>query len=500
VPASPSSERAAGPLLLGLDVGTTTCKAAVFDLADPGQPLAVSRTESATVSPRPGWSEADPAEVTRRLFACVRQVLTTIDARRVVAIGISGTACGAWLLDATGEPVRPAILWNDGRAADIVAGWQRDGTLERIFDRSGNVPFPGYTLPVLRWLHQHEPESLRLARAVLCCKDWIRYELTGHVATDETDASYVPFDIRGRRWDAALFEACGVAEHASLFPELLDSRTTLPIRPEVAADLGLPPQVRVALGATDICAALVGAGAVETGHAVTVLGTSANSSIITAEPEFEPRLVGIMAAAPLGRYARTMINTSGSSTLDWGARLVAGGDVRRLLELAEASDDTAHAPVLLPFLAHTGVVSPFVDQHARGVLAGLRVDHGPAEVAHAVVEGLALAVADCYDSIPTRVVELTAVGGAARSDRLLQAIADACAARVLRPQGEEFGARGVALLAAWASGLLSDAEFRQTASAIRTERTFEPDPQRVERSRSRYRDLRDQTRPLWRNW
>jgi erythritol kinase len=488
------------PLLVGLDIGTTTYKAAVFDLADPARPLAVSRTASMTVSARPGWSEVDPREVTTRLFACIRDVVAQVEAHRITAIGVSGTACGAWLVDAAGKPVRPAILWNDGRAAGIMAGWQDDGTLAEIYERSGNVPFPGYTLPVLRWLQQHEPQSLAAAKTLLWCKDWVRYELTGELGAEETDASYVPFDVRARRWDHRLLEVTGVAEQGRLFPALLPADTTLPLRPDVAAELGLPAGVRVGLGATDIIAGLVGGGAVDAGQAVTILGTSANSSIITTEPEFEPRLVGIMAAAPLGRYARTMINTSGSTTLDWSARLLAGGDVGRLLELAATSSSDNDRPVLLPYLANAGVVSPFVDATARGVLAGLRVDHRPEDIARAVVEGLAFAVADCYASMPTQVIELTAVGGAARADLLLQTIADACGATVTRPDGEEFGARGVALLAAWASGLLSPDELATLARRLPHDAQFEPNPDRVSTALTRYRAVRDETRPLWRSW
>ncbi len=242
-------------LLLGLDVGTTTVKAAVFSLDSPELPIAVGRAQSVATSPRPGWSEADPDAVTTPVRNRIREALGSLDGNHVRAVGISGTACGAWLL-ANPRPVRPAILWDD--------------------------------------------ELLALA---------------------------------------------SIEALTHLLPELLLPLTTDPLLSTMAADVDLPADIPVALGTTDIIAGCVGGGAVEPGYAVSILGTSANSGVVTREPEFEPRDVGIMAAAPGDRWVRTMLNTSGSTTLDWAARLFADGDV----------------PALLPYLAAAGVVSPFVD-------------------------------------------------------------------------------------------------------------------------------------------
>jgi xylulokinase/erythritol kinase len=487
-------------LTVGLDVGTTTVKAAVFDLADASAPIVVARRPSATRAPRHGWSEVEPMAVMGLVREVLREAVSQVDAGDVRTLGISGTACGAWLADDDLRPVRPAILWNDGRAVDVVQRWADEGTTEEIFRISGNVPYPGYTLPVLRWLAAHEPANLERATHVLCAKDWMRAQLTGVVTFEESDASYVPFGLRERDWSSALFDVCGVAEEARLLPPLDDPRRTDPILAVVAAEVGLHAGVQVALGATDIIAGCVGSGAISPGYASTILGTSDNSSLISAEPLFEPDQTGINAAAPLGNYARTMVNTSGSATLDWTARLLCGGDVTRLLELAGQADSPSTRPVLLPYLANTGVVSPFADPGARAVLAGLRIDDGPAEVARAAVEGLAFAVADCYESMPREVVELTAIGGAARSGLLLQAIADATDAAVIRPAGEEFGARGVGLLAAWASGDIDDTGLVETSRALQVDHRFEPDRARVAEALERYRRTSDVTRTLWRNW
>jgi sugar (pentulose or hexulose) kinase len=461
-----------GDLVIGMDVGTTTVKSAAFRLDDLSLPVAVERRSSVGFTPRPNWSEANPAEVEEAAFGTVRDLVASVGAERVAGIGISGTACGAWLVADGFRSVRPAILWNDGRAAVVTARWSETGLVERIFDISGNVPFPGYTLPVLAWLAENEADSLDRATAVLCCKDWLRGRLTGSLGSDETDASYVPFDITNRTWSDELLELTGLARHRRLLPSLLAPASTELMTAEGAARTGLLRGTPVAVGATDIVAGLVGAGATAVGGTVTILGTSANSTIVADTPPWDPRNVGIMAASPLGRYARSLINTSGSATLDWGARLLAGGDVPRFLALAAAAPEGAGGLVFVPYLSPAGTVSPRVDANATGRLHGLRVHHGPAEVARAVLEGLALAVADCYTHMGTSVKEITAVGGAARSDVLLSTLADLTRRPVVRLAGDEFGARGVALLAAWAIGAVDDLDA--AASRVAVDRRFEP--------------------------
>lgn len=487
-----------GDLVLGIDIGTTTSKAAVFALSDTAVPLSVYREPSRTSSPRAGWSEADPDEVVATAFRCARAAVSQVDAERIAVVGLTGTACGAWLIDEGLRPVRPAILWNDGRAADIVGRWSQDGRMDEVFDRSGNICFPGYTLPVLAWLAEHEPEALERSHRLLWCKDYVRLALTGEITAEQTDASYAPFDITHRDWDDRLFELAGVSGLARLFPPISDPRTTHPLTGRAAEALGLPAGVPVGLGVVDIVSGVTGAGAVLPGDAVTLLGTSANSTLVTAQPEFTPRSVGIMAVSPTGSYLRTMLNTSGSTTLDWAAAQLTGGSVERLLAAAATAADDR--PILVPYLASAGVVSPFVDARARGGWVGLRTGHGVAELARAAVNGLAFAIADNYASMPSPVRRISAVGGAAKSDLLLQTIADTAGVQVTRPEGEEFGARGAALLAAWAAELLDDDSLVIEAAHLRPAAVFEPDSHRSDREFARYQTLRDALRgsgDLW---
>jgi sugar (pentulose or hexulose) kinase len=488
------------PLTIGVDLGTTAIKAAVFDVRDPGRPVAFVETRSPTSVPRPGHSEANMTAVLHACFEAIAEVAAEVAAAQVGSIGVSGTACGAWLIDEHGSPVRDAILWNDGRGATVTTGWIHNGQIDEIFAIGRNVPYPAYTLPLLRWLLENEPQTIARARTVLTSKDWIRWGLTGEIATEQSDASYAPFDVEQRCWSQRLLEIAGIAEAARLLPPIESERHVTALTPASASQLGLPNDVLVGMGLTDIVACTLGAGGAASHGSVTALGTSAVSSIVQDALEYEAEPIGLTAAAPLGRWVRTMVNTAGSMTLDWAADLLYDGDLASMLAAAAAAEPHGDEEVvLLPYLSGAGVASPFVSPNARCVIGGLRIGHDKSQVALAAVQGLAFAIADCHGAMPEGPTEIFAVGGAARSDLLLQAIADASARTVHRVESPAPGARGAALVAARGAGQLADDEELLAAlSSPPIGDTFQP--RRAAAAYGRYRRLRDATRPLWDEW
>lgn len=486
-------------LTCGVDVGTTVIKAAIFDIRAPRAPIAMEAVASPTLVPAPSRSEADMMEVFEACLTAIERASAHVDVAQIGSIGISGTACGAWLIDSAGAPVRSAILWNDGRAGELIAEWASDGTLNRIFAEGRNVPYPGFTLPTLAWLLEKEPESISHADAVLSCKDWLRFGMTGEIGTDEGDASYGPFAIRQRRWSPVLEKIAGLETAARLFPPILPAAHTRELLPAIAKRLGLPAGVQVGVGLTDIVACTLGAGGLATGSAVTVLGTSAVSTVIEPELSDSESPVGLTAAAPMGRWARTMVNTSGSMTLDWTAQLLYNDDLETMLAEAQSASENSSPIAMLPYLSGAGVVSPFAEPNAAAVIAGLRIGHTRADIARAAIQGLAYAVADCYGAIDSDVTAISAVGGAARSDFLLQTIADASGHIVQRIDSPTPGARGAALVAAWAAGQYrSDQELVDALADQASLATFLP--REVPDDYRRYRQLSDAMRPLWSQW
>ncbi len=471
-------------LLLGIDSGTSVVKSVVFDPS--GVEIAVARRETPVLTPQPGWSEVDMVALWRAAAETIREVVAVVGAERIAAVGISGTACGVWALDADGAPVRNAILWNDGRAAEIIAAWQADGTYRRIFEISGNAPFPGYPLSTLRWLHLHDPQTLQRARWLLFHKDWLRWNLTGDIHTDESDVSYFPGDIRARSHSDALLELAGLSTYRDRLPPLLPSQAVAGhVTAEAAALTGLRAGTPVVAGAVDVVASALGGGAQAAGQAVAILGTSFLNSLVTAEPAFVPVESGVQAVMPGGGWLRSVVNTSGTINIDWLVEQLAT-DERRAAEVAGDSvyarieavigavPPGANGVVYLPYLNTAGIVSPFAEPNARGQFFGLAMTTTRADLMRAVYEGTALAMRDCFDAIGQPVAEVVLVGGGARSAFWAQMFADATNRRIVITEGSEFGARGAAILAGVGTGVFpSFAEA--VARTVRPARVFTPD-------------------------
>jgi erythritol kinase (D-erythritol 1-phosphate-forming) len=492
------------PYLLGIDIGTSVVKSVLFDHG--GHEVAIGRRTPALLRPHAGWSEADMEALWLDVADTVREVVHS-EARQegeVRGIGLSGTACGLWLVDGGGDPVRNAILWNDGRAADILGEWQQSGALGEIFRISGNALFPGYTLACLAWLQQHEPGALRSARHLLFCKDWIRYRLTGQIATDHSDASYMPYDIRRADYSDELLAVCGVAGTRDLFPRLLESGAVAGKLSRAAGEsLGLPPGIPVVAGMVDVAATTLGAGAYRVGQACSIVGTSFLNNVLSAGPSFEPGGVGVQARTTGGLYIRSMVNTSGTINLQWfldqlcaaeqAAAARDGGDVYAWAEQTAAGVPLGSGGIIYhPYLNTTGVISPFVNPTARAQFFGLSVEHTRAHLLRAVYEGTALSMLDSYLHMPADVREVSLSGGGARSRFWCQMFADCTGRTMLVPSGTELGARGVAILAGVAGAVYRDLADAMT-QVIHVERRHEPDPGLT----AQYRELYELYRQIY---
>jgi len=472
--------------LLGIDIGTSAVKSVVFNRE--GQEMAASRRTPDIIRPQPGWSEVSMEALWQDVVGTIREVVINEDLKggRILGIGLSGTACGAWFVDDAGQPVRNAIIWNDGRAADIVGEWQQSGVLDDIFRISGNAIFPGYTLAVLCWLKKHEPETLKRAKHLLFCKDWIRYRLTGKIATDPSDTSYMPFDIRNAAYSDELLEVCGLQDTSHLFPPIVGSGVVAgELRSDLSEELGLEAGIPVITGLVDVAATTLGAGAYMPGQACSIVGTSFMNNLLTKKPTFEPAGVGVQAITVGDVWIRSMVNTSGTINLQWFLDQFFRTEKEEKTQEIEdiytwAEKTAAEVPLgsdgLLyhPYINTTGVISPFANPTARAQFFGISVEHTRAHMLRAVYEGTALSMLDCYLHMPADVRQIYISGGGARSAFWCQMFADCTGRTILVPSGNELGARGVALLAGIACGLYRDLKDAMD-QAIRVEREINPD-------------------------
>ncbi len=500
-------------LLLGIDAGTSVVKVALFDVH--GNELAVVRRPTLLVSPQPLWSETDMAATWEVVAACVRALLqqSGVNAGSIGAVGLTGTMVGAWLVDAAGLPVRNGILWNDGRTQPLIERMSAANTdfMRAIFRASGSIMQQGCTLPLLAWLKQNEPEALARAAAVLCCKDWIGFKLTGVVGLDPSEATVLPGDVHARTYSEEMIDLFGLRDQRALFPEVRPSERILgTVTAAAAAQTGLRAGTPVGVGAGDVIASTLGLGAFAASDACTLLGTNILNCLVLAAPDMAPMDIGVMFTLPAGRWLRAMINVSGTTSLDWfiahfceAERRAAQADgalFARLEALAGQSSAGANGVLYLPYLSELGITAPYYEPTARAQFCGLTDRHTRADMLRAVYEGVALSIRDGYAALPKPALAIRLSGGGARSAFWSQMIADACGVPVIVPKGAtEYGAKGAALLAAVGIGIYAAVEDALAAAQGDVLR-FEPQAEMVDlytRRYAVYKALREDLRRAW---
>lgn len=495
--------------LLGIDKGTTATKASIFDAAD-GRAVSVARRATTSYRPHPDWHEEDMEGTYAGVAGVIREAIdgAGIDPRQIEGVGVSGHMGGLWALDRDGRPAGRAIAWPDARASRLLGEWREDGRVDRLFAISGNAPIPGLPLVLLAWLKANDPDFYRRIATVFCAKDYINFRLTGEIATDESDLSFFPCDIRERVPSQALFELAGVAEmQARLAPVLATGETVGRVTARAASETGLAEGTPVVTGAGDAVAAAIGVGALETGQAVTVIGTSFMNNLTVDRPLLEPAGVGFLFLMPDGRWQRLMANTGGGSLcLDWiveafGAKAFPDTPDRfeRIERQARAVPPLSGGLVIHPYFNTSGMSAPRHEPLARGSIFGLDTATSPEMLVRAVMEGVAFSMIDCYDALSVPVREIRITGGGARSPLWRDICAAAMNRALLVPEAEETGALGVALLAARGAGLypgLPDA----ASALVRIAETVDPDPRLAQRYADAYplfRDLGRDLAPLW---
>ena len=434
-------------MFLGIDIGTSAVKAVVINedgavAAEASAPLQASR-------PGPLQSEQDPDD----WWAATEHAVQSLPAghrRAVRAIGLAGQMHGATLLDESDRPLRPAILWNDGRSE------QECADLEAVELRSrqitGNMAFAGFTAPKLLWVRKHEPEIFAATKLVLLPKDYVRLQMTGEKATDVSDASGTLWlDVAGRRWSAEMLAATGLS--VAQMPKLYEGvEVTGLLRSDVASDWGMD-EVPVAAGGGDNAAAAVGAGVVADGDAFISLGTSGVSFVATdrLRADADHGLHAFCHALP-GRWHQMSVMLSAAASLDWATELLCM-DLLELFDSARRANAQA-TPIFLPYL--TGERTPHADAHAKAVFFGMTADTGPEELARAVLDGVAMGLRDGLDVIlaaGSALKSFTVVGGGSRSPYWGQLIAAALDRPLIyREAGAVGPALGAARLAQIACG------------------------------------------------
>ncbi len=488
---------------LGIDVGTTGCKAARFTTE--GEMLAAAYREYDVQHPRPGWAELDSAQVWQSVQATIREVMGAArPAPPVRALAVSSLAESVVPVSADRRILGPSLLNFDSRGEEYVA--QLGGRLEpeRLYRINGNTLGNHYTLTKLMWIKAHQPALYAQTYRFLHWTSFVAFMLGAEPAVDYSMANRsLLFDINTESWSGELLTAAGL-DAEKLAPPVPSTAVIGTVAPGVAAELGLPAGVQIISGGHDQCVNAIGCGVLHPGQAAYGMGT-----YHCIAPVFtERRAPDIMIARGLntehhaapGRYM-TFIYNQGGALVKWFRNTFAAAEHARAAQTGESIypallDEMPPDPssvVVLPHFMTTG--PPEFIASSSGVITGLRLETTRGDILKGVIEGILYSLKENIDALPptgVTVSEYRVAGGGSRSDRWIQIGADILGQRFVRPVVLEASALGAALIAGVGCGAF--ASFEEGVNAmIALDRAFEPDMA----AHARYAENYAQYRQLW---
>ena len=488
--------------VLGIDTSTTATKAVIVD--ESGAVAGIGTAEYGFETPQPGWTEQDPVLWWGGTVQSIRAALAAAALRGedVVAIGLTGQMHGAVLLDGGGEPLRPAILWNDQRtAAECEAIRQAVGP-RRLIELTGNDAVTGLTAPKLVWVREHEPDVWRRIEHVLLPKDFVRLRLTGEYAMDKADGSgTLLFDLARRDWSTEVTDALEIPR--AWLPQTFEGpEVTGAVSAAAAAATGLRAGTPVVAGGGDQSANAVGVGVVGPGDAALSLGTSGVVFAATTSPLFDSagRVHAFCHALP-GRWHLMSVMLSAAGSLRWFRdTFAAGAPFDELVATAAAVPAGSEGLLFLPYLS--GERSPHPDPLARGSFVGLTLAHDRRHLVRSVLEGVAFGLRDGLDLMRSAGMpapsQIRASGGGIASPLWRQILADVLETELATVNTTEGAAFGAAVLATVAAGWHDTVESA-TGALVRATPVASPGPDaaRYRQAHAAYRELYPALKPLF---
>ena len=446
--------------LLAIDVGTTSLKTTLFDRQ--GQTIASCVREYAVSTPHADWVEVYPETYWTSARDAIRELLrdSAVQASAIVGVGVTSQGESLIVLDAAGQPMRPAIVWLDNRSQAEADELGKAFDAEEVYRRTGQPEMvPAWTATRIMWLKHHEPQIYRGAARYLLVADYLLYRLTGRFVTDRgLNPSTVYYDLTTDDWWEAMLDALGISR--SQLPELVSSGERAgTVRQEASDETGLQAGTPVTTAPIDQIAAAVGAGNMTPGVVTECTGAAMALCATVDRPVYDPmQRVGLYVHAVAGKYVLLPWVPTAGMALRW-LRDTCGGGCSYASLADEARDVSAGAGGLfmLPHLAGSGTPAP--NAHARGVFWGLTLAHRRGHLARAVMESVAFMLRgnlQLLQDIGAPVQAVRCLGGGARSDLWLQIKADVCRRDLMVMDAEEATGLGTAMIAAVGAGLYAD--------------------------------------------
>ncbi len=449
-------------LYIGIDLGTSSVKILLME-GDGTVKKIVSR-EYPLSFPKPGWSEQNPSDWYTQTMDGLKELLQEADKRQVAGISFGGQMHGLVILDNEDNVIRPAILWNDGRTTAECDYLNHTIGTDKLSEYTANIAFAGFTAPKLLWLSKHEPDNFAKIDKIMLPKDYLAYRLTGVHATDVSDASgMLLLDVKNRKWSQEMCDICHIS--IEQLPELFESYEAIgTLKADVAAELGVSTQVKVAAGAGDNAAAAVATGTVGEGKCNISLGTSGTIFISSDKFRVDDNNALHAFCGANGKYHLMGCMLSAASCNKWWMDEIIGSkdyakEQEQITKLGE------NHVFYLPYLM--GERSPYNDPDARATFTGMTMDTTRADMTQAVLEGVAFALRDSFEiakalGIPLERTKIC--GGGAKSPLWRTIVANVLGIPVDILETEEGPSLGGAMLAAVACGEYASVE--EAASKI----------------------------------
>ena len=474
---------------IGIDLGTSAMKLLLMDGS--GTILNVVTKEYPLEFPKPGWSQQDPEDWKKALMEGIPELLRGFDGSEVAGIGAGGQMHGLVVLDEADRVIRPAILWNDGRTAEQVTYLNETVGRETLSRRTANIAFAGFTAPKLLWMRKEEPENYARISKIMLPKDYINYILTGVHSCDYSDASgMLLLDVEHKCWSREMLALCGVEE--SRMPTLFESYACIgTVKPEIAALLGITPQVRVCAGAGDNAAAAVGTGVVGEGGCNISLGTS-GTVFISSEKFGVDSTNGLHAFAHAdGGWHLMGCMLSAASCNKWFCEEILkttdfAGEQREIKDEKLGENHVFFLPYLM------GERSPINDTNTRGTFIGMTMDTTRGDMVQAVLEGVAFAIRDSVEVARSLGIEISSsklCGGGAKSPLWRRILANVLNIELEIPVSEQGPGMGGAMLSMVACG-----EYESVRACcdrlVSVAQTVKPEPALTAKYEERYQQFR----------
>lgn len=492
--------------IIGIDAGGTMTKAALFD-AD-GHELACVRQPNRMLFPQPGHTERDAEGMWEAAAKAVQSLLetTATAAADIAAVSVTGYGSGIYLVDRDGRTVRPGVVSTDGRAAEIVAGWRREGRIDRNEARIQQRIWAGQAITLMAWLQQHEPEIVDRTSTVLMCKDYLRSRLCDDRSTDPTDGGIAGFiDVNSCDYAEPMLDDLGLGGWRPKLPPIRPSLEVAGgVTHEAAQATGLKQGTPVVRGVVDVAGSSLASGVTTPDQLSMVAGTFSINSTLHAAPRLSVLPFLQMPYPIAGWVLATEGSATSASNFEWFCRNVLDGEAARAVAAGRSIYDVCNDLVAGALKRDNDILFlPYLFGSPEGAPAGfigMQAANGLGDLIRAIFEGVAFAHRTDIERLlsgpdAARPQSIRLAGGASRSRIWGQLFADALGLPIEVTDGSELGARGAAISAAVAVGLHGSMQDA-VSKMVRLVDRFEPDADQHGAYDKKYRRFRDTTRAL----